>query len=633
MCGLCGILRSDGRDVDTDVLGRMTRAMEHRGPDGEGFHQAPGVGFGHRRLSIIDLVGGAQPLFNEDRTVAVVANGEIYNYRELMRELEGRGHRFQTRSDTEVIVHLYEEEGIECLNRLRGMFAIAIHDTRKGRVFLARDRFGIKPLYYHESNGVLTFASEIRPLIAAGYSVQVRPQGVHLYLESRFAHGDETMFQGVHRLPEGAVLEWSPNSTSVRTWYENPWHEAVDDDRPFDELFEDSVRSAVQSHMVADVPVGAYLSSGVDSAVLVSDMVRHAEYPVRTFCVDFVGGYREAERAEEIASLLGTQHETIRLGVDELLDMASVVRTLEEPVGDGVVVAQYILSRATRDAGIKTVLTGDGADETLAGYQYLKAILRAVRGGRFLPDLLLSTVAAPLAGRLPLSIVDRLSDLPFNVAAEARKKLSAVLEALPRRDLQELYDLFLGLWLPADRSGIYTADFLQQVNNAPRESFAGTPRGKTLFDQVLSLQYRKWLPANINMKQDRLCMAHSIENRVPFLDHNFVELATTMPERVKIRGKRTKAVLRDLAARRGLANVISEKKVPFHLPLEHYLEDPRLQAFIDDHVHDDIIRRRGYVQPEYVRNLREQSRKLDYLAAKKLFSLVILELWCREFVD
>jgi asparagine synthase (glutamine-hydrolysing) len=626
MCGICGIAGSPGQTIDESVLCAMTNAIAHRGPDGEGLFVDGHVGLGHRRLSLIDLEGGSQPIFNEDRSVVVIYNGEIFNYRELTDELLARGHVFQTRSDTETLVHLYEEHGMDMLQKLRGMFAFALLDRRSGAVYLVRDRFGIKPLYYHQRQGRLWFASEVKPLIVGGYSVEVNAAGVHAFMKTRFAHGDETIFKGVFRLPEGTYLEWRGGEARLHTFYPDPPHVShAMDTAEADQRFEASFSDAVRAWMVADVPVGAYLSGGIDSSMIVSEMTRLTSHPVRTFCVDFKEGHSEADAAAATAKQLGCEHETVVCGIDELLELPAVIRSLEEPVGDGIVVANYVLARATRAARVKTVLTGDGADETLGGYQYLRAIARMRTWADRLPVSLLSTLGVAVARRLPAAAIKAMADLPLDVGEHARDRLIAVLKTLPSRDMRQMYDLLLALYRPDELPGVYTDAYQAQQASTPDDPFAGEPNGRTIVDQVLSMQYRKWLPANINFKQDKLCMAYSVENRV--------ELMTRMPERLKIAGRESKVLLRRLARKRFPPAVSAARKVPFHLPLQHYMHDARLWAFIDDNLDEARVRRRGIVRPEYVRRLKDESRRGDYLLSKKLMALVILEVWHRIFVD
>jgi asparagine synthase (glutamine-hydrolysing) len=606
MCGICGVVETQGRDASRERLTAMSRALGHRGPDGDGQFFDRHFGFGHTRLSIIDLAGGDQPIFNEDRSVAVVFNGEIFNYQELTERLLKRGHQFTTHSDTETLVHLYEESGMEMLHQLRGMFAFALLDRRTDTLFLVR-----------------------------GQVVDVNRQAVHHYLLSRFAYGDETIFKGIFRLPEGTYLEHRAGQSRLHRYYPNP-SIAPDESMPDDEFerrFEETFTDAVRAWMVADVPVGAYLSGGVDSSVVVSEMTRLTNHPVRTFCVDFEYGYSEGAAAERTARRLGCEHQTVKCGVDELLALPSVIRSLEEPVGDGIVVAMYFLARATRAAGIKTVLTGDGADETLGGYQHLRAITELAKWRRRLPFLPWSGVGGAVARRLPLPVIEALAQLPLDVAADARERLASVLALMDKGDLRLLYDELLALYRPRELDDVYTPEFAREVAAFPHDTFAGDPCGTTILGQVLSMQYRRWLPANINMKQDRLCMSSSVENRVPFLDHHFVELIARAPDRMKVSGKTTKVALRRLAARRLPADVSSATKVPFHLPLHHYLEDPRLWALVEDNLDEPRIRRRGFVRPEYVRELKARSRRGSYLESKKLFALVILEIWHRLFVD
>ena len=632
MCGICGIVGSPGRDVAAETLARMTATLAHRGPDGDGTFIDGHVGLGHRRLSIIDLSGGAQPIFNEDRTVVVVFNGEIFNYRELTADLVARGHVFATHSDTETLVHLYEEFGLDMLDKLRGMFAFALLDRRTGVLYLVRDRFGIKPLYYHERHGVLSFASEIRPLIAAGYHVEVNRHSVHQYMRTRFAHGDETIFKGVFRLPEGSILEWREGRATTRRYYPDPRIAPAGDGGDFGARFEAAFTDAVRAWMVADVPVGAYLSGGVDSAAIVSEMVRLTNHPVRTFCVAFAAGHNEADAAERTARALGCEHQTVVCGVEQLLELPAVVRALEEPMGDGIMVPQFILSRATCRAGIKTVLTGDGADETLGGYQFLSAITAFLtwRGRIPLPGL--DRIGAAVARRLPLPIVRALAGLPFDVARDARDRLASLFALAAAGDVRELYDELLALYRPAELAETYTDAFYAETAGFPRETLAGDPSGTTLLGQVLSMQYRRWLPANINLRQDRLCMAHGIENRVPFLDHRFVELMASAPDREKIAGRHTKVALRRLVAHR-LPAAAAAPKAPFHLPFQHMLADRRVWDMVEDNLDERRVTRRGFVRVSHVAAVKRRARAGDFLAAKKVMALVILELWHREFVD
>lgn len=633
MCGICGIALSAGSEVSETALARMTGALAHRGPDGDGLFREGPIGLGHRRLSIIDLGGGAQPMFNEDHSVVTVFNGEIFNYRQLTEELVALGHTFRSQSDTETLVHLYEEFGIGMIERLRGMFAFALFDRRKQALYLVRDRFGIKPLYYHARNGNLLFASEIRPLMAAGYGVEVNRAAVHQFVLTRFAFGDDTIFKGVRRLPEGTYLEWRGGTATEHRYYANPNIAPIDDGRDFEERFESQVSDAVRAWMVADVPVGAYLSGGVDSSVVVSEMMRHTPHPVRTFCVDFGAGHSEAAAAEQTAMRLGCRHETVMCGQEQLLALPAVVRTLEEPVGDGVVVAQYLLSRATRAAGVKTVMTGDGADEALGGYQYLHALAAILQWRQRVPIPGLPRLGSVVAARLPLPIIRMLAGLPLDVARDARDRLASVLALASGGDVRPMYDELLALYRPSELAEVYTAEFYAEVAGFPREFLAGDPSGTSIVGQVLSIQYRRWLPANINLKQDRLCMAHGVENRVPFLDHHFIEFMAAAPDREKIHGGGTKIALRRLAARRLPASVSAARKVPFHLPLEQMITEPRLWAMVEENLDEQRVRRRGFFRPAHVAHIKRQARTADFLAAKKVMALVVLELWHRIFVD
>lgn len=634
MCGICGIALPRDNKADPGLIEKMNRVMAHRGPDGSGVFTNQNVGFGHLRLAIIDLVTGEQPMKNSTGDLVITYNGEIYNYQELKKELEAQGHHFRTKSDTETLIHLYQQHGIDMLHKLRGMFAFALYDIPNEVVYVVRDRFGIKPLYYAETNNGLYFASEIKPLLAAGIPVEVNKLGIHQYLSTRFAHGDQTIFKGIHRLPEGSYLRWQAGSWSLHSYYPNPAVPGDHRSRDFLEEMEENLAQAVKLHMIADVPVGAYLSGGVDSSVLVKMMTGFTDKPVRTFCIDFSSGLSEAGIAEKTARQLGCDHTTVRFGVEELGALPQVISALEEPVGDGITVSQYFLAQATQQAGIKTVLTGDGADEIFGGYQFLRFLVMAATWGHRLPNFLFSPVGSGILKYVPASLLQLVSDLPFSAQEEIKKRGESFLKTMANDNPRKLYDLMLALYSQDELAEIYTDDFWGEIKNAPIEYFSGEMAGSSRKDQALSLQYRKWLPANINMKQDRMSMAFSVENRVPFLDHNLVEFAVSLPLSQKIQGKKNKIILRELAKKLELSpQVHSGRKVPFHLPLQEILSHPRLKDMVTENLDLERVRRRGIIRPEYVKALRDKLASGDYITSKKIFSLVILELWHRIFVD
>lgn len=633
MCGFCGIAHAGTQPVDRLLLTAMNQRLAHRGPDGDGFFLRGHIGLGHRRLSIIDVEGGDQPIYNEDGSIVVVFNGEIYNYRELRKELLAENHVLKTQSDTEVLVHLYEEHGLDFVSHLRGMFAFALYDMKRDRLILVRDRFGIKPLYFHEAGGRLLFASEIKPLITAGYTVEVNRRGIDLYTRTRFAHGDETLFKGVHRLAEGTMLIWERGQSQLKRYYDTPYIDGRDKGGDIEERFEAALAESIDFHLVSDVPVGAYLSGGVDSTIIVQSMIGRADLPVSTYCVDFEGATSEANIAEQTAKSLGCSHHSVFCGVEELLQLPQVIEALEEPVGDPVVVAQYFLSRMARDTGIKVVMTGDGADEILGGYPFIATTASAMGAKRILQSPINSIFSA-VAERLPLSIVRYLSNISLDLAEEARARLVRVLRDMPRMSEQDIFDLLLSLFRSDELAAIYSSAFRQEMEAELIESLAGIPNGISLKDRALSLSYRKWLPANINMKTDKLSMAHSIETRVPFLDHPLVEFLSQVPAQWKFSGRRNKILLRDLAKKWSVPNHIwAGKKMPFHLPMETYIKDPRVQNMIEENLSPSRLLRRNIYNVDYVGDLKNRALKGDYHETKKLMAIVIMELWFRRFVD
>jgi asparagine synthase (glutamine-hydrolysing) len=605
----------DGAPVRLDELRRMCAALAHRGPDDEGLYVAPGVGLGMRRLSIIDLATGRQPVHNEDGTVWAVFNGEIYNFQELRRDLEGRGHSFYTGTDTEVIVHLYEERGAACVESLRGMFAFAVWDERARSLLIARDRVGIKPLYYGEVGGRLLFASELKALLELP---EIERALNWTALGHMFAFlttpRAESIVRGVHKLEPGTVLTASERGVRVSRYWDLKWE--PDYARSEAELAAElrgRLEESVRLHLVSDVPLGAFLSGGIDSSSVVATMARLSPRPVKTFSIGFAEeDYDELRYARLVARAFGTEHHELVLEPDVLSVIEDVAWHLDEPFGDPSAIPTYMVSKLAAEH-VTVVLSGDGGDELFAGYDRYRVEARERRRDR-LPSALrraLGTVAA----HAPEGTKGR--NFLRHLALDGHARY---LDAATFFRLEEQREIF-----PPDVFALVSAD------DPWREAGAWLARqdGHWL-SSLQHLDINCYLPLDILTKVDRMSMAHSIEARVPLLDHELMEFAATIPPDLKLHRGNGKYIFK--RALRGLvpAPILDRPKRGFAVPLGRWFRG-RLGEFVRELLLSERARRRGIVNAAYVEKLlkRNQGRDLDF----QLWMLISFELWAQRFLD
>lgn len=623
MCGIAGILQCDLRaPVDHGVIHAMCDAIVHRGPDDEGVYVNGPVGLGMRRLSIIDLAGGHQPVHNEDKTIWVVFNGEIYNFPELRPDLEKRGHRFYTHTDTEVIVHLYEEHGAACVEKLRGMFAFVIFDERNQRLLLARDRLGIKPLHYAEFNGQLLFGSEMKSLLAAAPGLkEVNCEALLQYLYFGYIPDPLTAFKNIRKLPPGHVLEWTDGRASIKQYWDLPaygTHEPRTEEGCLEEL-EARLAEAVRIRLIADVPLGALLSGGVDSSLVVALMARASSRPVKTFSIGFTRqDFNEAQHARLVAERFGAEHHelVVEPKIGETLD--ALTRSLEEPFGDSSMIPTYHISRLAREH-VTVALSGDGGDELFCGYERYGAYMRR-RAFEALPEPVRSAYRHWIFPSIPRSAPGR--KLAYHVSLPWDERYLDLIAFVPSFERQ---------------TRLLTEDFRRQAGGGdPLAGFRQILRSapaKDPLSKVLYLDTKTYLPGDILTKVDRMSMATSLEARVPLLDHHFVELATSLPSRWKLRGTNQKYILKKLAERVGVPKeAIYRPKQGFAMPLVHWIRNefkeelPRLLL-------EKKTLGRGYFEPAGVQQLikEHQSGARDHSA--RIWRLMILELWHRNFLE
>jgi asparagine synthase (glutamine-hydrolysing) len=577
---------------------------------------------------------------NEDGTCQIVFNGEIYNHRELRRDLQARGHRFRTASDSEVILHLYEEYGTGCLEKLAGMWTFALYDRPNRRLMLARDRLGIKPLYYVETAGGVLFASEIKALLRfGGFQPTVDPQAVHDYLALRYVPGPGGLFREVRKLPAAhyGIVEngrltlaryWSPavNGQPVRR-----------SDADYLDEFAERFERSITRRLMSEVPLGAYLSAGLDSSTIVAAMARLTSQPVRTFTVGFDFDHDELEQAAATARHLGCIHTEIPCRAADVELLPEIVWHLDEPIGDPIVIPMYQLSRRAKQ-DVTVVLTGEGADETLAGYLFHKALL----GGSYLARLPgpVRGIVGPLVKATPASVLNLAFQYPAALGNRGKQKLLDYLPLVGGAHLPEAYRHLISLFDDRDTEWLYSDDFKAAVR---RPAIAGSngsgsvasPAGRSqpMLDRILALQYDSWLPEDILTKQDKMSMAHGIEARVPFLDHELVEFTLGLPPSLKLKHGISKVILRRYAARLLPQETVRRRKMPFYVPAERYLAEPAFQALVADTLSERAVKARGLLKPEAVARVRDSMQTGEFLFVKQAISLMMLELWFRMAVD
>lgn len=624
MCGICGIYQyRSGEPVQEETLRGMMHSIRHRGPDGEGLYLEPTLGLGMRRLSIIDVAGGKQPIYNEDGSIVLVFNGEIYNYRELAHDLQGRQHKFRTASDTEVIVHLYEEFGDDCVQKLRGMFAFAIWDTRKRRLLLARDRLGIKPLYYAD-RGRLVFASEIKCLFHDPH-VEPRPnlEALGNFLSLKYVPSPQTMFAGVGSLPPGHLMSCDAKGANIRPYWDLSFAGCQNGhfrDEEYEEQLSALLRDCVQSQLVSDVPFGAFLSGGLDSSTVVALMSQHLRQPIKTYSVGFGSEgdqVSELAYARLVAEHCGTDHHEVIVHAQDLIDLAEkIVWHMDQPSSEDAALPNYMLARAAAK-DVKMVLTGEGGDELFAGYV-------RYAGEKF--SSLFRFVPQP-AKSLALAASARFPGL--------RRPKVALHAWCEPREVSRLANWF-PLFNPEMKSKLMSEELKSGLDAASHEQiFADQLERCDASDRLGRMLYvdtKLYLPDALLSRGDKASMAASLEARVPLLDHKLVEFAASLPSRLKLKGLARKYLLKQVARPLLPASIVSRKKKGFPTPISSWFRN-EARTFLRDTLSYSAVAQRGLFNPTYVQQLLDDHdcHRADH--GGLFWSLIHVELWYRMFID
>jgi asparagine synthase (glutamine-hydrolysing) len=613
MCGIAGRVNSE-TPIDRAEIFRMTDLIRHRGPDDHGYHLRHEVGLGHRRLSIIDVAGGRQPLANEDDTIWIVYNGEVYNHVELRQGLVARGHVFRTRADTEAIVHAYEEWGADCVRRLRGMFAFAIWDDRRKELLLARDRLGIKPLYYAELDGDLVFASELKSLLAVSeLDDALDERALAAYLLLRYVPAPLTMLASVRKLPPAHVLTWRAGRTRLRRYWDLLDTVTRDATPPTEAEAAIELRRrldyATKLRLMSEVPLGAFLSGGLDSTMVTAAMLKEVAPPgtLKTFSI----GYADDPTDEELgyarlaAGALGTEHHEVRMSADDAADeLFDIVWHLDEPVADPACVPLYFLARRAREE-VTVVLSGEGADEALGGYYIYRRMSLIEAWRKRVPGLFRLAEWATL---FPSDRVRRLA-----------RRLARPLDASYRGVAHAFDDDFVAAMF---------CDAAATVNELLAPYFQAT-RTMSALRRMLYLDCNVWLPDDLLVKADKMTMAHALELRVPFLDHELMEYCWALPDALKVAGGVGKALLRRAARGRVPKAILERPKLGFATPTASWLAGGMRELATDLLLARDSLSRErlgGAVERLLARHRAGEDRSAE------LWPLLVLELWRKQFV-
>ncbi|MFK7924897.1 MAG: asparagine synthase (glutamine-hydrolyzing) [Bacteroidia bacterium] len=621
MCGISGIFYADqDRPVQIHELKNMTTSMIHRGPDDEGFFQDRNVGFGFRRLSIIDLSTGHQPLANEDDSVWIVFNGEVYNFPELRERMMAKGHQFKTGTDTETIVHLYEEYGPDCVNHLRGMFAFVIWDKRKRKMFCARDRFGIKPFFFHLSGERFVFGSEIKTVLAAGgFDRQVNLQALDSYFTYKYITGEHTIFQEVQKLLPGHRMEltlkdgrWDVKEDAYWQIQFAPDYSLSEQD--WCEQIEAELSAAVKMRMIADVPLGAFLSGGVDSSSVVALMAQNSANPIKTFSIGFKEkAFNELPYAREVAKLYGTEHHEQIIEPESISLLPKLIQSYDEPYADSSAIPTYYVSKFAREY-VTVVLSGDGGDELFAGYNSYPKLSKLHKYNRM-----------PAAfNRHFWGGVNRM--LPDTVKG---KGLSYYL-SLDRQTVGAHY----ALWQRPERQQLYKGALWDQVKGQLGEeyklSLLRASNTKDYLSRMQELDMQTYMVDDILTKVDRASMLNSLEARVPILDHKVAELSFRIPPSMKLKQGQKKYILREAMRKHLPSSILDHKKQGFSVPLGAWFKDS-LKEYMNDRLLSSNSNLSEYLNQDYIRQIVDAHQNGMRDLNGKIWSLVVMDAWLEQY--
>ena len=627
MCGIVGIINANSRKAEREILEKMNKCIVHRGPDDDGFYINGNAALAMRRLSIIDLAGGQQPIHNHDKTKWIVFNGEIYNYQKLREDLEKRGHRFYTNSDTEAIVHLYDEYGADCVQHLRGMFAFAIWDETDKSLFVARDRVGKKPLLYsHQLNGDLIFGSEFQAVLAhPAISREVDMQAIDSYLSYLCVPAPQTAFKQIRKLEPAHWLRWKDGRIETKRYWQPDFSKKIK--ISVEEAEAETLRILREStklRMISEVPLGAFLSGGVDSSVVVALMAQESAQPVKTFSIGFEEqDFSELKYAKRVAEHVGAEYHEFIVKPDALEVLPTLVEHYGEPYADSSAIPTYYVAKETRKY-VTVALNGDGGDESFAGYERYFAMRLAEKYHK-IPGVLRKNLIERAVDFVPTS------ELKRSRARDLKRFVKAA--SLPT---VERYFRWVSAIDRQSKQNLYTESFKKEIGNYDSarflEQWFAKSNGNGIVDATMFTDQQTYLPNDLLVKVDIATMANSLEARSPFLDHKVIEFAASLPENIKLRGTETKYLLKKVASKIVPREVLYRRKMGFGVPLTHWFRG-ELKDFLRENLLSEKFSKRGIVKSEVVKKLVEEHINAERDHTFQIWTLLMLELWFQKFID
>ena len=627
MCGIVGIAYTKSRRIEREILEKMNEQIVHRGPDDDGFYINENIGLAMRRLSIIDLAGGEQPIFNTDKSKVIVFNGEIYNYREIRESLEKRGHEFYTNSDTEAIVHLYDEYAVDCVDHLRGMFAFAIWDETDKTLFVARDRVGKKPLLYsHKENGDLIFGSEFRSLLQhPDISREVDYEAIDSYLSYLCVPAPQTAYKQIRKLEPGHWLRWKNGKIETKRYWQPDFSKKIKISQ--EEAEEETLRilrESTEMRMISEVPLGAFLSGGVDSSIVVALMAQASSKPVKTFSIGFEEqGFSELKYAKKVAEYVGAEYHEFIVKPDALEVLPTLIEHYGEPYADSSAIPTYYVAKETRKY-VTVALNGDGGDESFAGYERHAAMRLAELYRKF------PAFARKLFVETPINLIPT-DEIKKSRVRDVQRFLKAA--SLPTT---ERYFRWMSTFDRNAKKELYTKEFTQTVAEQNPSNFLDVwfekANGAGIVDTTLLTDQMTYLPNDLLVKVDIATMANSLEGRSPFLDHNVIEFAASLPENIKMKRIETKSLLKKVAAKLVPPEVVYRRKMGFGVPVGDWFRG-NMKSFVRERLLSEKSLNRGIAKPEAIKRFVDEHTNSERDHTFQIWTLLMLELWFQRFID
>ena len=629
---MCGIVGYAGINSDKSLILNMIKNIKHRGPDSDGFSAFENLCIGSTRLSIVDIEGGQQPIHTEDGDLTIVFNGEIYNHLELAKQYEHKIGVMRTKCDTEIILALYRVFKEKCLDKFQGMFCFAILDRKNKSIFLARDRIGIKPLYYWNSGAKLIFGSEIKSILSTGvFEREVNKNKILDYLSMRYVPGSTSLFKDIHRLKPGCWMKWEKGVLSTESYWSHDKYNGKFDKKNYQEEFDYLFEESIKARTSEEVKYGAYLSGGLDSNSIVNVLSKNSNTQINTFTIGFGWKGDELGEAKESAQKYNTNHHEILFKATDFEKLPKIIWHSDQPMGDPIVIPAFLLAEEA-SKHVKVILTGDGADEILCGYLFHKAVFLADKYKRLIPNFVHEKILLPTIKNIPANFLNSMFNYPASLGESGKKRLINFLDESRDSNPENLFRFFISLFDENGKKTVLNNEYFNKETNFQfQTSFENTER--PILDQLTNIQFKDWLPDNILTRQDKMSMAHGLEARVPFLDHRLVEFMKSVPDHLKLSLFQNKIILRNSNNQQQVNSYVKRKKTAFYFPMEKYFENNTFKELLNNTMSKKVINNRGIFNYNSIDDLLKKMKNKDFLAAKQVFSIMSLELWHQIFID